>query len=54
MRNTWGGPAFVSHEFVVLVRCTGDDDADIAFERLRATVQGYGFPQVGTITVSVG
>ena len=54
MRNTWGGPALVSHEFVVLVRCTGDDDPGIAFERLRATVQGYGFPQVGTITVSVG
>ena len=45
---------FGGEEFVVLVRCTGDDDAGIAFERLRATVQGYGFPQVGTITVSVG
>ena len=38
----------------MLVRCTGDGDAGIAFERLRATLQGDGFPQVGTITVSVG
>ena len=45
---------FGGEEFVVLVRCTGDDDAGIAFERLRATVQGYAFPQVGHITVSVG
>jgi diguanylate cyclase (GGDEF)-like protein len=45
---------FGGEEFVVLVRCSDDDDAGIAFERLRATVQGYGFPQVGSITVSVG
>ncbi len=45
---------FGGEEFVVLVRCAGDDEAGVAFERLRATVQGYGFPQVGTITVSVG
>ena len=45
---------FGGEEFVVLVRCTGDDDAGIAFERLRVTVQGYSFPQVGNITVSVG
>jgi diguanylate cyclase (GGDEF)-like protein len=45
---------FGGEEFVVLVRCSGDDDAGIAFERLRTTVQGYAFPQVGHITVSVG
>ena len=45
---------FGGEEFAVLVRCTGDGDAGVAFERLRATVQGYGFPQVGRITVSVG
>lgn len=45
---------FGGEEFVVLLRCTGDVEAGIAFERLRATVQGYGFPQVGCITVSVG
>ena len=41
-------------EFVVLVRCGGDTDAGVAFERLRSNVQAYTFPQVGTITVSVG
>ena len=41
-------------EFVVLVRCGGDADAGVAFERLRANVQGYVFPQVGQITVSIG
>ena len=45
---------FGGEEFVVLMRCAGDAEAGIAFERLRATVQGYGFPQVGGITVSVG
>ena len=45
---------FGGEEFVVLMRCAGDAEAGVAFERLRATVQGYGFPQVGSITVSVG
>ena len=45
---------FGGEEFVVLMRCAGDAEAGIAFERLRATVQGYGFPQIGGITVSVG
>jgi diguanylate cyclase (GGDEF)-like protein len=41
-------------EFVVLVRCAGLGDATAAFERFRANVQAYPFPQVGTITVSLG
>ena len=45
---------FGGEEFVVLMRCGNDQEAGVAFERLRATVQGYDFPQVGTITVSVG
>ena len=41
-------------EFVVLLRARSDADCGAAFERLRQTVQGYAFPQVGRITVSVG
>lgn len=45
---------FGGEEFVVLMRCAGGDAAALAFERLRANVEGYAFPQVGRITVSVG
>lgn len=45
---------FGGEEFVALMRCAGPADAAAAFERLRANVQGYVFPQVGHITVSVG
>jgi diguanylate cyclase (GGDEF)-like protein len=45
---------FGGEEFVVLLRCGGDEDAIKAFERLRNAVQTYVFPRVGHITVSVG
>lgn len=45
---------FGGEEFVVLMRCNTAADAGVALERLRANVQGYSFPQVGTITVSAG
>ncbi|MDE2276776.1 MAG: GGDEF domain-containing protein [Burkholderiales bacterium] len=45
---------FGGEEFVVLMHCGSDVDAAAAFERLRANVAGYAFPQVGRITVSVG
>ena len=45
---------FGGEEFVVLMRCGSPADASHAFERLRSNVEGYGFPQVGQITVSVG
>lgn len=45
---------FGGEEFVVLMRCNSEADAGRAFERLRATVAAYAFPQVGRITVSVG
>jgi len=45
---------FGGEEFVVLMRCDGVDNAKVALERLRTTVQAYAFPQVGTITVSIG
>jgi len=45
---------FGGEEFVVLLRCTNDEQAAAAFERLRLNTERYQFPQVGTITVSVG
>ena len=45
---------FGGEEFVVLLRAGTVDDAAAAFERMRGTVQSYAFPQVGSITVSVG
>ena len=45
---------FGGEEFVVLMRCADAADAARAFERLRSNVQGYVFPRVGGITVSVG
>lgn len=45
---------FGGEEFVVLMRCAQESDALVAFERLRANVERYAFPQVGRITVSVG
>jgi diguanylate cyclase (GGDEF)-like protein len=45
---------FGGEEFVVMIRCASADDAWAAFERMRANVMAYSFPQVGRITVSVG
>ncbi|MFN3886218.1 MAG: GGDEF domain-containing protein [Aquabacterium sp.] len=45
---------FGGEEFVVLLRGGEEADALGAFERFRQLVEGYGFPQVGRVTVSVG
>ena len=45
---------FGGEEFVVLMRCPGDEQAGLAFERLRSRVRAFAFPQVGSISVSVG
>lgn len=45
---------FGGEEFVVLLRCSGEEDAMAALERFREAVRGYVFPQVERITVSVG
>jgi diguanylate cyclase (GGDEF)-like protein len=45
---------FGGEEFVVLMRCDGAAAAGAAFERLRANVARYVFPQLGHMTVSVG
>jgi PleD family two-component response regulator len=38
----------------VLARCASENDAALAFERLRLNVERYPFPQVGRLTISIG
>jgi len=45
---------FGGEEFLVLLRCPDEADAQAAFERLRVNMADYAFPQVGRVTVSVG
>lgn len=45
---------FGGEEFVVLLRGGNEDDAKIAFERVRTNVESYLFPQVKTVTISLG
>lgn len=45
---------FGGEEFVALIRADDAAAAAAAFERLRASVEAYPFPQVGRITVSTG
>lgn len=45
---------FGGEEFVVLLRAQSEDAALSVFERFRCNVQAYQFPQVGTITISLG
>jgi diguanylate cyclase (GGDEF)-like protein len=45
---------FGGEEFVVLLRCPTTDTARVAYERLRRRIAAHDFPQVGTLTVSIG
>lgn len=45
---------FGGEEFVVVLDCVAADQASLAFERMRASVERFEFPQVGRVTVSVG
>lgn len=45
---------FGGEEFVVLLRATTLESAVQIFERFRSNVEGYEFPQVGRVTVSLG
>ncbi|WP_296449233.1 GGDEF domain-containing protein, partial [Rhodoferax sp. UBA5149] len=45
---------FGGEEFVVLMRCDGEAEAGGVLERLRTTTEKHPFPQVGTITISIG
>ncbi len=45
---------FGGEEFVILLRSVSLTDASSAFERLRTNIEEHYFPQLGTITVSIG
>jgi diguanylate cyclase (GGDEF)-like protein len=45
---------FGGEEFVVLMHCSQNGQAQAAFERLRNNTEQHIFPQVGHITISVG
>ena len=45
---------FGGEEFVVMLEHATEPGAHIAFERLRAAIEEYSFPQVGRVTISVG
>ncbi|HWH82800.1 MAG TPA: GGDEF domain-containing protein [Burkholderiaceae bacterium] len=45
---------FGGEEFVVVIACVAAEQAALAFERLRANVERFSFPQVNRITVSIG
>lgn len=45
---------FGGEEFVILLRSTSEEDAQMIFDRFRHNVEEYAFPQVGRVTVSIG
>jgi diguanylate cyclase (GGDEF)-like protein len=45
---------FGGEEFVILLDQASVEGAEIAFERLRAAIEAYKFPQIGTVTISLG
>lgn len=45
---------FGGEEFVILLRGVSLHEAQLIFERFRATVGSYPFPQIGQVTVSLG
>jgi diguanylate cyclase (GGDEF)-like protein len=45
---------FGGEEFVVLMRCNGEAEAQGALERMRLNTENFLFPQVGKITISTG
>lgn len=53
-RHTDGLFRFGGEEFLVLLEAEDEAAALAALERFRARVQGYVFPQIGQVTVSVG
>lgn len=45
---------FGGEEFLVLMHCRGETEADAALARLRVATEAHPFPQVGHITISIG
>ena len=58
LKNTFRGYdriyRFGGEEFVILLRCPDHASAVLAVERFRVAMEKYAFPQVGSITASVG
>ena len=45
---------FGGEEFVILLRSTTKEEADIVFNRFRENIANHLFPQVGKVTISIG
>jgi diguanylate cyclase (GGDEF)-like protein len=45
---------FGGEEFVILLKSTTKEEADTVFNRFRENIGNYLFPQVGTVTISIG
>jgi len=45
---------FGGEEFVLMIRCSGRDEAAGLLERLRTSVESQDIPQVGKVTISLG
>ena len=45
---------FGGEEFVIVLDHASTAGAEIAFDRLRATIEAHTFPQVGRVTISLG
>lgn len=45
---------FGGEEFVIVLKATNEEGVVKALERFRLSVQEYDFPQVGTVTISIG
>jgi diguanylate cyclase (GGDEF)-like protein len=58
MRHSFRGAdqlfRFGGEEFVVVLDRASEPGAQIAFDRLRVAVEGYAFPQVSRVTISIG
>jgi diguanylate cyclase (GGDEF)-like protein len=58
MRNAFRGAdqlfRFGGEEFIVILEHASEAGAQLALERLRIAIERYRFPQVGSVTVSIG
>lgn len=58
MKNNFRGAdqlfRFGGEEFIIVLDRASAQGAEIAFERLRAAIEAYRFPQLGRVTISLG
>ncbi len=45
---------FGGEEFIVIIRASSKETATLVLERFRFAVENYPFPQIGTVTISIG